>query len=181
MLKKIMKYGVIMKRDFNFNPKLDLVLERVVDISVEQVWQAWTNQEHIKKWFAPKPWRVETAHIDFKEGGAFDVVMKSPTGEKEICHGCILEIKPRERLIWTDALCADYRPTEKPFITAIISLAPSGRGTRYTVIVKHKDEATKLKHEEMGFESGWSQCLDQLVTHMREVAYNAEDQHMYSL
>jgi uncharacterized protein YndB with AHSA1/START domain len=36
--------------------KHDLVLERTVDVPVELVWKAWTEPEHLKKWFAPRPW-----------------------------------------------------------------------------------------------------------------------------
>jgi uncharacterized protein YndB with AHSA1/START domain len=37
------------------DPKLDLVLERVVDVPKELVWRAWTIPEHLKKWFTPVP------------------------------------------------------------------------------------------------------------------------------
>ncbi len=33
------------------DPKLDLVLERIVDVPRELVWMAWTTPEHLKKWF----------------------------------------------------------------------------------------------------------------------------------
>lgn len=38
------------------DPKLDLVLERVLDVSPEFVWMAWTQPEHLKQWFTPAPW-----------------------------------------------------------------------------------------------------------------------------
>jgi len=38
------------------DPKRDLVLERTVDVSLEPVWIAWTQPEHLKKWFTPAPW-----------------------------------------------------------------------------------------------------------------------------
>lgn len=149
------------------DPRLDLVLERVVDVPRERVWAAWTKPEHIKKWFAPAPWTVSECAVDLRPGGMFRTVMRSPEGKEHPGNGCILEVVPNERLVWTDALLPGYRPSEKPFFTAIISLEASGKGTRYTALARHKDEPTRKQHEEMGFHQGWSQCLDQLVTLMR--------------
>ena len=35
--------------------KLDLVLERTIDAPIDLVWAAYTNPEHLKRWFAPRP------------------------------------------------------------------------------------------------------------------------------
>jgi uncharacterized protein YndB with AHSA1/START domain len=37
------------------DPKLDLVLERVVDVPRELVWRAWTEPRHLECWFTPAP------------------------------------------------------------------------------------------------------------------------------
>ena len=37
-----------------------------------------------------------------------------------------------------------------------------GEGTRYVATVMHPDQATKDRHEEMGFFQGWNTCIDQL-------------------
>ena len=53
------------------NSKLDLVLERVVDVPRELVWAAWTKPEHIKKWFTPAPWTTVDCEIDLRPGRHF--------------------------------------------------------------------------------------------------------------
>jgi uncharacterized protein YndB with AHSA1/START domain len=53
------------------NAKLDLVLERVVDVPRELVWTAWTKPEHVSKWFTPAPWTVADCEIDLRPGGIF--------------------------------------------------------------------------------------------------------------
>jgi uncharacterized protein YndB with AHSA1/START domain len=149
------------------DPKLDLVLERVVDVPRELVWAAWTKPEHMVHWFAPKPWTTTHCEIDLRPGGILNFTMRSPEGKDFPNIGCVLEVVPQERLVWTDALLPGYRPSQKPFFTAIIALEKQGKGTRYTATAIHRDEAGRKQHEEMGFHQGWSQCLDQLVAYSK--------------
>jgi uncharacterized protein YndB with AHSA1/START domain len=74
---------------------------------------------------------------------------------------------PNERLIWTDTLLPGYRPAEKPFFTAILTLEPQGSGTRYTAIALHRDAETRKKHEEMGFQEGWGTVVNQMVEYIK--------------
>lgn len=64
------------------NPKLDLVLERVIDVSPEAVWDAWTKPELLKQWFTPAPWKTVECSIDLRQGGAFSTTMQSPEGQQ---------------------------------------------------------------------------------------------------
>jgi uncharacterized protein YndB with AHSA1/START domain len=149
------------------DPKLDLVLERVVDVPPALVWEAWTKPEHLRHWFTPKPWTVAYCEVDLRPGGTFRTVMRGPDGEEHDIAGCYLEIVPQQRLIWTDALLPGYRPSANPFFTAIVELEPSGKGTRYTATAIHRDEDGRKKHEEMGFHQGWGTVLDQLVEYAK--------------
>ena len=149
--------------NFKPDPKLDLVLERVIDVPRELVWAAWTKPEHVKKWFTPAPWTVADCEIDLRPGGMFRTIMRSPEGKEFPNVGCYLEVVPNERLVWTDALLPGYRPAPNPFMSAVLLLKPEGKGTRYTAIAIHRDEAGQKQHEEMGFQEGWGKALDQLV------------------
>lgn len=151
------------------DPKLDLVLDRVVDVPPELVWKAWTTPEHLKKWFTPAPWKTVDCKIDLRPGGVFYTVMESPEGEQYPGTGCYLEVVENERLTWTDALQGDFRPAAQPndcfgkFFTATVIFEPHAQGTRYIVIARHSDEESRQKHEEQGFHDGWNAALDQLV------------------
>ena len=151
------------------DPKLDLVLERVIDVPREFVWKAWTTPEQLKKWFCPEPWKTVECDMDLRPGGIFRTVMQGPDGERHENEGCYLEIVENEKLIWTDALESGYRPASKPnacmnsHFTAFLMLEPHGKGTKYTVVAKHPDEESCKKHAEIGFHEGWGKALDQLV------------------
>ena len=157
------------------HPLLDLMLERVVDIPPELIWSAWTEEEHLKHWFTPKPWRTVECEIKLTPGGIFRTVMRSPEGQDFPNQGCILEVVPNSRLVWTNALEAGFRPSRLsselpcdsfPF-TAVILLEPHQVGTRYRALVKHRDEEGCKKHGAMGFHEGWGTALDQLVDYMK--------------
>ena len=157
-----------MTRSDLHDPRLDLVLERVVDVPRALVWQAWTRPEHLLKWFAPAPWTTVDCEVDLRPGGIFRTVMRSPQGENFPGLGCFLEVVEGRRLVWTDALSPGFRPSAKPFFTAIITLEDHGSGTKYTARALHKDETDRKTHAEMGFVDGWGQCLDQLVALMKK-------------
>jgi len=58
--------------------KEDLVVSRVLDAPVEQVWKAWTDPEHVMRWWGPDHFTAPVAKIDFREGGISLVCMSSP-------------------------------------------------------------------------------------------------------
>ena len=150
-----------------FNPKLDLILERIFDASPETVWRAWTRPEHLSKWFVPKPWHIPECEIDVRPGGKLRVEMRSPEGEGSSINGCYLEVIENKKLVWTDALAVGYRPTPTPFITAVITFEPHGKGTKQTSSVMHKDPPTRQVHLDKGFYQGWGTCTDQLEELLR--------------
>lgn len=147
------------------DPSLDLVLERLIDVPIDRVWAAWTMPEHVKAWFAPAPWSVSECEIDLRPGGIFRTVMRSPEGETFPGDGCFLEVEPKRRLVWTDALGPGYRPNEKAFFTAILTFEAQGSATRYVATALHATQELRAQHEEMGFHEGWGTALDQLVAH----------------
>ncbi len=161
------------------DPRLDLVLERVVDVPPERVWLAWTTPDQLKKWFTPAPWKTVGCEIDLRAGGIFRTVMRSPEGQEFVNTGCYLEVAENERLVWTNALAPGFRPLGVPVVpvgehvtfafTAAISLAREGSGTKYTALVMHGDEAGRGRHEKMGFHQGWGTALDQLVAMVKRL------------
>lgn len=82
--------------NWDVNPALDLVLQREIDVPRELVWRAWTEPEHLKQWFCPRPWSVSHCEIDLRPGGKFLTVMRSPEGkDMDAEAGCFLEVVPK--------------------------------------------------------------------------------------
>ena len=156
----------------------DLVFQRVVPITLAQLWQGWTDAPTLMKWFTPAPWKTIDAEIDPRPGGIFRTVVQGPNGEGGGGGvGCVLEAVPNERFVWTTALGAGYTPNPEPeggfhftgileFLSASSGESTSGgsaSGTLYRATGRHSTQASADQHAAMGFEVGWGMALDQLV------------------
>lgn len=150
-----------------FDPERDLVLEREINVPVERVWAAWTEPEHLMKWFVPEPWSLADCEVDLRPGGMFRTVMRSPEGEEFPSNGCYLEVVPQKSLVFTDTLEPGFRPAAEPFMTARLTLEATKQGTLYRAVAMHSGPENAKKHAEMGFADGWAKALDQLVALMK--------------
>ena len=161
----------------------DLVLERTLDAPLDLVWEAYTNPEHLKRWFAPRPYEISECELDLTPGGIFRIRMIGPDGF-DTGHGnagCVLEVVDRQKLAWTSALGPGYRPAEmgegcESFpMTAIVTFADAGNGkTAYRAIALHKDMADRDMHEKMGFQDGWGTTATQLEEFARSLVSAGE-------
>lgn len=148
----------------------ELEISRFLAVPRARVWEAWTNPQHLAQWWCPKPWTTEVRALDLRPGGAFYTFMSGPDGGTSDNPGCFLEVVPQERLVFTTVLTGGWRPgTPWLPMTAIITFAEEGQGTRYVARVIHKDEADSQKHETMGFFKGWGSAIAQLEAYAKQL------------
>ena len=140
----------------------ELVLTRLINAPRAKVYRAWTDPELLKQWFAPKPYTTPIVEIDVRPGGSAYFVMRGPDGKDLPNRGVYLEVVPNEKLVSTDAYVKAWEPSEKPFMTLILTFADEGGKPRYTARVRHWTVADREAHEKMGFHEGWGLCTDQL-------------------
>jgi uncharacterized protein YndB with AHSA1/START domain len=160
----------------------DLVLERTLDAPIDLVWKAYTDPQHLKQWFAPKPYQIAECDLDLRPGGIFRIRMTGPDGF-DTGHGnagCVLEVVEAKTFSWTSALGPGYRPAEmgegcESFpMTAIVTFADAGDGkTIYRAVALHKDSADSAKHEQMGFHDGWGTVAGQLEEYAKTLSIPA--------
>ena len=156
----------------------DLVLERTLDAPRHLVWAALTTPEHIKKWWAPRPYQTPDVELDLRPGGRFYNRMTGPDGFEAEGDGCILDVAEGERMVWTSALGPGWRPSDLGpegcgglSFTAIMTLADAGNGkTLYRAVAMHRNPADAETHAKMGFHDGWGTCADQLGEVAAELA-----------
>jgi uncharacterized protein YndB with AHSA1/START domain len=148
----------------SFDPDLDLTISRVIKAPRSAVWRAWTDSARFEQWWVPAPARCRVVAMELHPGGSF-VTHFSEDGGDFVPHlrACFLAVDDRERIVFTDALVGGWRPAEKPFITAIITLSDHPAGTDYVAHVMHTNNADRNRHEELGFYDGWGTVVGQLA------------------
>ena len=66
------------------------------------VWDAFTKQEILDQWWAPKPWESRTKLMHFKVGGRRFYAMVSPEGEEHWCIQDYTSINPKNNFQFID-------------------------------------------------------------------------------
>jgi uncharacterized protein YndB with AHSA1/START domain len=76
-----------------------LRISRTFHARRETVFKAWSTADHVKNWFSPETYSVPDARVEMHVGGAFEVCMLSPSGEKHWTRGTFVEVTPHSRLV----------------------------------------------------------------------------------
>lgn len=78
-------------------------ISRVFDAPRALVWQAWTDPEHLKRWFGPKGFTMPKCTMDFRPGGTFHYCMQGPGGAEMWGKWIFREITPPAKLVLINA------------------------------------------------------------------------------
>jgi uncharacterized protein YndB with AHSA1/START domain len=117
----------------------EFVLSRTFDASREDVWNAFTEPEHLKHWWGTPGSSVEIAHHELKPGGLFHYCMKFPDGRAMWARFIFREIIAPERLVWVNGFSDEHGGlTRNPWVP-IFPLE-----TLNTVILAEQDGKTLL-------------------------------------
>jgi len=82
--------------------ELALELEHRYAAPREQVFEAWTNPEVLKRWWAAAPtWETPLAEVDAREGGSYRLSMRTDEGDVHTVRGEFKEVSPPERIAYT--------------------------------------------------------------------------------
>ena len=90
-----------------------LRMERTFQAPAQAVFDAWTSEEVIRRWWhAEHDWETTEAEVDLRVGGAVRVVMRDPHKDVEYGGGGhYTEIEPPTRLAFTWIWDGDTRRT----------------------------------------------------------------------
>ena len=154
--------------------KKDMVLARVFDAPVEQVWKAWSESEQVMRWWGPTGFTCTLAKMNFQEGGVSLVCMRAPKefgGMDMFNTWSYSKIVPMQRIEFTlhfsdkdgNKLDPDKIglppgiPKEIPHVILFKSLGTNKTEITITEFGYASEEAVNIS------KSGMEQCLDKMA------------------
>ena len=130
-------------------------IERTFAASAEDVFDAWTSPDVMRRWFHCAPdWDTPEAEVDLRVGGKVRVVMRRPDGTEAEAQGVYTLIDRPHRLAMT------WIFDEDPSNEQLIELSFSGSERSTTVLMVNSGISTDRRRGAQ--DEGWHGCLDEL-------------------
>jgi len=135
------------------------------------VWDAFTKQEMLDQWWAPKPWISRTKFMDFTVGGRRFYAMVSPEGQE---HWSIQEYTSISRTSNFKLLSAftdkdENINEEMPGSTWDLNFTYAEGITTVSISIKEKSLASLEQIIKMGFKEGFTMTLNYLETLLKDL------------
>jgi uncharacterized protein YndB with AHSA1/START domain len=133
-----------------------LLIERTFQAPAQAVFDAWTNEEVMRRWFhGQHDWETPEAQVDLRLGGSVRVVMRDPHKDLEWGGGGhYTEIDPPTRLVFTWTWDDD---NDRETLIELDFEEVEGVTTVRLTHSRLRDQESVLSHE-----GGWNACLDNL-------------------
>ncbi|TMK38435.1 MAG: SRPBCC domain-containing protein [Actinobacteria bacterium] len=130
-------------------------IERNFAASAEEVFDAWTSPEVMRRWFHPAPdWDTPEAEVDLRVGGKVRVVMRRPDGTQGEGQGEYTLIDRPHRLAMT------WTFDEDPSNEQVIELSFSESEGSTTVLMVNRGISTDERRDAQ--DAGWHGCFNEL-------------------
>jgi len=147
--------------------KKTVFITREFDADLSLVWDAFTKQELLDQWMAPKPWASRTKFMDFKVGGRRFYAMVSPDGQERWAIQKYTSITPKTNFKMFNAFADKDENPELPGsdwdYTFSEQNGPDGyRVTKVSITIYNESLARMEKMIEMGFKEGFTITLSNL-------------------
>lgn len=144
---------------------LDLTITRLFDAPRELVFSAWTDPDHLVKWWGPNGFTADSCTINLTEGGRWRTCIRDDEqGREHWVRGVYHEIERPRRLVFSFAW-------EEPKGTP-------GHDTLVTVTFADRDGKTEMTFHQALFDTaesrdshaeGWGETFDDLSAHLKEI------------
>jgi len=131
-------------------------IERAFEASAEDVFDAWTSPEVMRRWFHCAPdWETPEVEVDLRVGGEVRVVMRKPDGTEAGMRGQFRLIDRPRRLVmnWTFG--------DDPGNEQLMELSFFESDGVTSVLLVNSRISTAERRDAQDW--GWNGCLDELA------------------
>jgi uncharacterized protein YndB with AHSA1/START domain len=139
-----------------------VIVNREFDADLSLVWDAFTKQEILDQWWAPKPWASKTKFMNFEVGGRRFYAMVSPEGQERWSVQKYTSISPKTNFKFLNAFADKDENPELPGSEWDLNFSEENGTTKVSVSIYNESLARLEKMIEMGFKEGFGMCLQQL-------------------
>ncbi|NUM81473.1 SRPBCC domain-containing protein [bacterium] len=142
--------------------KKTVFIVREFDAGLSLVWDAFTKQELLEQWVAPKPWTCKTKYMDFKVGGKRLYAMVSPEGVERWAIQEYTSITPKTNFKMHNAFADKDGNPELPGSEWDYTFSEKNGITKVSITIYNESLARLEKMIEMGFKEGFTATLSNL-------------------
>jgi uncharacterized protein YndB with AHSA1/START domain len=143
-----------------------LTITRTFDAPRALVWRAFADPFHLSQWWGPKGYTNPVCELDFRVGGHWRNVMRSPGGEEYPADFTFLEIREPERIVFRNAAPKDdavWQGNPPPSFVRTITFEGANGRTVLTMRAEFDSAEEFARAARRGFREGSEESLDRLA------------------
>ena len=147
------------------------LINREFDADLSLVWDAFTKQEILDQWWAPKPWASRTKVMNFEVGGRRFYAMVSPEGQEHWSVQKYTSISPKTNFKFLNAFADENENPQLPGSEWDLTFSEQNGTTKVSVSIYNESLERMEKLIEMGFKEGSAmqfENLDELLATMSQ-------------
>ncbi len=145
----------------------ELFLTRVFGAPRNLVFRAWTDAQHMARWWGPRGFTNPVCELEVRSGGLLRIDMRGPDGTVYPMKGVFHEIVEPERLVFTSTALEDEDGKPLFEILNTVSFEDYNGLTKLTLRALLVTKGFKLTPQAAaalsGMEQGWSESLYRLA------------------
>lgn len=153
--------------NLQFNFKADkstktVFIDREFDAELSLVWDAFTKQEILDQWWAPKPFESKTKVMEFKVGGRRFYAMVSPEGQEMWQLQQYTSITPKTNFKFLSVFADKDEHPHLPGSNWDLNFNEENGITKVSISIYNESLERMEKMIEMGFKEGFTMTLNEL-------------------
>ena len=138
------------------------LINREFDADLSLVWDAFTKQEILDQWWAPKPWASRTKVMNFEVGGRRFYAMVSPEGQEHWSVQKYTSISPKTNFKFLNAFADENENPQLPGSEWDLTFSEQNGTTKVSVSIYNESLERMEKMIEMGFKEGFTMTMKNL-------------------